>query len=126
MKALLLASLIFVGCAAPEAKRHYVYSEAQNKKENAKEEFSKIYELSKTPDYELERKFEELLEQASAKILAASSYYFSYSLSPYGAVYPFSSVKVNCLFSGSFSKADAKRTCDDFFKEVDIKLSLIK
>lgn len=126
MKRLLILFAFFFACAAPESKKYYVYSSEDSKKEAVSKEFSRIYELSKTPDYDLERKFEEALEDSSSKAFSNASGHFSYSLTPFGAVYPFSSVKVVCFYSGSTSQSEAEKTCGNFFKELDIKYSLLK
>ncbi len=126
MRYLIIFAFILAGCAATAEKKHYIYSGPQEEKAGAKEEFSRIYELSKTPDYELEKKFETILEEASSKVFVSASSYYSYSMSPYGAVYPFSSVKVTCLFAGYAGKDDAKKICSDFFREIETGLALAK
>ena len=82
----------------------------------------RTYELGKVPDQDREQAFQNLLDASHSSALklhgAADDIGFSYSLSPKGAVYPFSEVEVSCLIK----KADAssgKRLCRDFFKAVD-------
>lgn len=126
MKYLVIFAFILAGCAAMSEKKYYLYSSRQSESVAAKEEFSRIYELSKIPDYELEKKFTSILEEASSKVFSSASSYYSYSMSPYGAVYPFSRVKVACLFTGSARENDAKKTCFDFFQEIELGLRLAR
>jgi hypothetical protein len=80
------------------------------------------YTLGREPDQDREQAFQALLETAHAAALvkrgASPDTGLSYSLSPKGAVYPFSEVEIACLVQ----KADAgqgKALCKEFFKAVD-------
>ncbi len=90
---------------------------------------TRAYELGREPDQEREQAFQDLLEAARAEAVRkhgdASEIGFAYSLSPKGAVYPFSEVEVSCLMQ----KADAAqgdKLCSDFFGTVDAGLKKIK
>ena len=83
---------------------------------------ARSYALGREPDQEREQAFQDLLAAAHTAALdkrgAAPETGLSYSLSPKGAVYPFSKVEVACLVQ----RADAsqgKALCREFFKAVD-------
>lgn len=113
-------SVFFASCMPRAEKKVFVYSDLKDKNYKSAE-FSKIYELSKNQNYEIEGAFSEILEAASLKTLGKKDEgYFSYSLSPEGAVYPFSKVSLKCVFSSDSSYEKARDVCREFFNEVDV------
>ncbi|MFA6434368.1 MAG: hypothetical protein WCW52_06700 [Elusimicrobiales bacterium] len=122
MKKLLLVptGLLFVwACAGPGGPA------APSPRQRAVAQAARTYALGKVPDQDREQAFQDLLAAAHSEALkqhgAANEIGFSYSLSPKGAVYPFSEVEVVCLIK----KADSysgKQLCRNFFKTVDAGL----
>lgn len=87
---------------------------------------SRSYRLGREPDQERERSFQELLDSAHASALVSRAAFpgaaFSYTVSPKGAVYPFSEVEVACLVKkAEYSRGRA--LCREFFRAVDAGLS---
>ena len=116
------ALTVLWGCAGPKGPG------ASSPRQRAVVNSSRTYALGKVPDQEREQAFQDLLEAAQAAAIkkhgGASEIGFSYSLSPKGAVYPFSEVEVSCLMQ----KADAsegERLCSDFFGTVEDGLKKI-
>lgn len=110
------AIFFFCGCAG--TKGHGASSPRQRAVVNS----SRTYALGRVPDQEREQAFQDLLAAAQAEAVrkhgGAWEIGFAYSLSPRGAVYPFSEVEVSCLMQ----KADAsqgEQLCSDFFSAVD-------
>ena len=118
--------LIVLSCAPVQEKKVFVYG-TQEEQVKMASEFFRIYELSKTQDYETERKFNEALEEAALNNLGKSDKgYFSYAIIPEGAIYPFSKVRVKCIFSAKSNIGEAKEICEKFFENIDKKYSLIR
>ena len=116
------ALTLLLGCAGPKGQG------ASSPRQRAVVHSSRNYALGKVPDQEREQAFQDLLEAARADAVKkhgdALEIGFSYSLSPKGAVYPFSEVEVSCLMQ----KADAsqgEKLCSDFFSAVDAGLKKI-
>ena len=114
--------MLLWGCAGPKGQG------ASSPRQRAVVNSSRTYALGKVPDQEREQAFQDLLEASRAEAVRkhgdALEIGFSYSLSPKGAVYPFSEVEVSCLMQ----KADAsqgKKLCSDFFSAVDAGLKKI-
>lgn len=111
----LLSVSCFSGCAGSGR------SVASSPRQKAVVHQRQAYVLGKVPDQAREQAFQDLLAAAQAAAVekhgAAGEIGFSYSLSPKGAVYPFSEVEVACLMK----KADAsegKELCSEFFSAV--------
>lgn len=87
---------------------------------------SRTYVLGRTPDQGREQAFQELLDLAYNGAVKNHSgdnpmeIGFSYSLTPKGAVYPFSEVEVACLMKRADS-GYGKALCADFFGAIDSK-----
>ena len=110
------ALIVFWGCAGPKGPG------APSPRQRAVVNSSRTYALGRVPDQEREQAFQDLLEAARAEAVkkhgGASEIGFAYSLSPKGAVYPFSEAEVSCLMQ----KADAsqgEKLCSGFFSAVD-------
>ncbi len=116
------ALIVLWGCAGPKGRG------ASSPRQRAVVHSSRTYALGRVPDQEREQAFQDLLETARTSAVrkhgGASEIGFAYSLSPKGAVYPFSEVEVSCLMQ----KADAsqgEKLCSDFFSTVDAGLKRI-
>ena len=84
----------------------------------------KVFTLVKTPDPELEGSLEGLLSASYDVAVKNHSgdqpmeIGFTYSISPRGAVYPFSEVEVSCIMQEKYAKRYGPDLCRDFFGEV--------
>lgn len=126
ISSLFIFSIFLYSCMPPAEKKLLVYN-SQESPSAKTSEFSRLYELSKTQDYELENAFNDELEASSAAVLGKTEKgYFSYSLKPEGAIYPFARVRVNCVFSSDISKEKAAEICARFFGELDRRHKLLK
>jgi len=110
------ALVVLWGCAGTKGP------DGSSPRQRAVVNSSRTYALGRVPDQEREQAFQDLLEAARSEAVKkhgeASEIGFAYSLSPKGAVYPFSEVEVSCLMQ----KADAsegEKLCSDFFSAVD-------
>lgn len=117
------ALVVLWGCAGPKGPGAF------SPRQRAVVHSGRTYALGRVPDQEREQAFQDLLEAARAAAVqkhgGASEVGFAYSLSPKGAVYPFSEVEVSCLIQ----KADAsqgEKLCSGFFSAVDAGLNKIK
>lgn len=87
-----------------------------------------VFKLVKTPDPELEAALEGVLSasyDASAKAYAGDSPLeigFAYSLSPKGAVYPFSEIEVSCLMQERYARSRGPELCGYFFEDLGRRL----
>jgi hypothetical protein len=87
-----------------------------------------IFKLGRTPDPGLEADLEGLLSASHAT--AARNHSgdnpmrtgFTYSLSPRGAVYPFSEIEVSCIIQEKYARSTGPELCGDFFRELDVKI----
>lgn len=92
---------------------------------------ARTYVLGKVPDQEREQAFQELLVAAHARAVKdhaggdSGDAGFSYSLTPKGAVYPFSEVEVSCLVQASYSNRRGRKFCSDFFRIIETRLKTI-
>ncbi len=119
-------SIFFASCMPKGEKRVFVYSDLKGKNQKSAE-FLKTYELSKNQNYELESAFNDITESASLKTLGKREEgYFSYSIFPEGAIYPFSKVSVKCVFSSDSSYEKAREVCKEFFNEIDTRYSKLQ
>ena len=85
------------------------------------------YALSKIPDPELEAALPDLLAQSYDFALkrsadAPAEAGFSYTLSPKGAVYPFSEVEVSCVIREKYASRYGPGLCSAFFSALDKKI----
>jgi hypothetical protein len=87
-----------------------------------------IFTLVKTPDPELEASLEGLLSASYDVAVKNHSgdkpmeIGFTYSISPRGAVYPFSEVEVSCIMQEKYSRRYGPKLCRDFFGEVGARI----
>lgn len=88
----------------------------------------KTFKLVKTPDPDLEASLEGMLlssyeaavrEHSGDKPLEIG---FTYSISPRGAVYPFSEIEVSCIMQERYAKRSGPQLCGDFFRELGVKV----
>lgn len=123
---LCISCAFLYSCMPPADKKLLVFN-SQEIPTAKISEFSRVYELSKTQDYELENAFNDELEASSSAVLGKTEKgHFSYSLKPEGAIYPFARVRVNCVFSSDISKEKAAEICARFFSELDRRHKLLK
>ena len=88
----------------------------------------KVFKLVKTPDPELEASLEGLLSASYDVAVKNHSgdkpmeIGFTYSVSPRGAVYPFSEIEVSCIMQEKYSRRYGPELCRDFFGEVGARV----
>ncbi len=88
----------------------------------------KVFKLVKTPDPELEASLEGLLSASYDVAVKNHSgdkpmeIGFTYSVSPRGAVYPFSEIEVSCIMQERYSRRYGPELCRDFFGEVGARV----
>lgn len=124
---LLAAAVFFCACAAP---REAVMTPPQKPAgPGAASVFEKrTLKLVKTPDPDLELQLESLLSASyDAAVVRHSGANpmeigFTYSLSPRGAVYPFSEIEVSCIMQDKFARRHGPGLCADFFSELEQKI----
>ncbi|HAT72691.1 MAG TPA: hypothetical protein DCS63_07730 [Elusimicrobia bacterium] len=86
------------------------------------------FKLLKTPDPEFEAAMEGLLSssyEAAAKNHAGDrpmDIGFTYSMSPRGAVYPFSEIEVSCIIQERHAKSHGPELCGDLFRQLGVKV----
>jgi hypothetical protein len=82
----------------------------------------------KTPDPDLEAALEGmLLSSYNAAVKAHDGdkpleIGFTYSISPKGAIYPFSEIEVDCIMQEKYAKRSGPQLCGDFFRELGAKV----
>ena len=114
----IVALLALGACAAPKpgapapARERAVVFQTRN------------YPLSKIPDPELEIALPDLLAQSYDSALkkaadAPTDAGFSYTLSPKGAVYPFSEVEVSCVIREKYASRYGAEICAAFYSALD-------
>ncbi|MCM2267764.1 MAG: hypothetical protein NDI60_08350 [Elusimicrobiales bacterium] len=113
----LLAAALLCACSGPRG--------AGPASKSAAVVFQKqTFKLLKTPDPDFEAALEGLLSasyEAAVKAHAGDSPLeigFGYSLSPKGAVYPFSEIEVSCLMQARYASGRGPELCGDFFGEL--------
>lgn len=88
----------------------------------------RAFMLSKTPDADLEAALEGFLSasydtavrnHAGDKPMETG---FTYSLSPKGAVYPFSEIEVSCIMQEKYARRSGPEICGDFFRDLDARI----
>ena len=88
----------------------------------------KVFKLVKTPDSELEASLEGLLSASYDVAVKNHSgdkpmeIGFTYSVSPRGAVYPFSEIEVSCIMQEKYSRRYGPELCRNFFSEVGARV----
>lgn len=88
----------------------------------------RTFKLVKTPDPDLEAALEGLLSSgydAAVRKHAGDNLMdigFTYSLSPKGAVYPFSEIEVSCILQERYAARRGAALCGDFFAELDTQI----
>lgn len=125
---LLAAAALFCACAAPREAAHTPLQKPAGP--GAASVFEKrTFKLVKTPDPDLELQLESLLSASyDAAVVRHSGTNpmeigFTYSLSPRGAVYPFSEIEVSCIMQDKFARRHGPGLCADFFAELDRKIA---
>jgi hypothetical protein len=87
-----------------------------------------VFKFTKTPDPDLEQALEGMLSDSYA--LAVRNHTgdkpmeigFTYSLSPRGAVYPFSEIEISCIMQDRFAGRYGRELCGDFFTQFGARL----
>ncbi|MGC9071029.1 MAG: hypothetical protein ACP5IO_06970 [Elusimicrobiales bacterium] len=129
-KDILLIIIFFVSCmyTNPEKKTYLIKSDEKGEKDIINLNFpSQIFYLSKTPDYALEERFRESVDNAWERAYEKYSINFNYSILPDGAVYPYSQVKVVCMSDAkTFSSNKFIENCNYFFSVIKDNLLKIK
>jgi hypothetical protein len=117
---LCLAAALLAACGAPKPA-----GQAPAPVRGAAVVFQKkVFKLAKTPDPELEASLEGLLSASYDVAVKNHSgdkpmeIGFTYSVSPRGAVYPFSEVEVSCIMQERYARRYGPELCRDFFGEV--------
>ncbi len=117
---LCLAAALLAACGAPKPA-----GQATAPVRGAAVVFQKkVFPLVKTPDPELEASLEGLLSASYDVAVKNHSgdkpmeIGFTYSVSPRGAVYPFSEVEVSCIMQEKYAKRYGPELCGDLFAEV--------
>lgn len=105
-----------------QRKDSFVISNKENiKRENYDNEtFEKEFELSKNGDYYIEQEFSKIVDDSASESFDKNGFY-SYIIHPQGAVYPFSRVKVKCIYGKNISHNIAKENCLKFLNRIQGK-----
>jgi hypothetical protein len=126
--ALLAAAVLFCACAAP--REAVVTPPQQPSGPGAASVFEKrTFKLVKTPDPDLELQLESLLSASYDVAVMRHSgtnpmeIGFTYSLSPRGAVYPFSEIEVSCIMQDKYARRHGPGLCADFYAELERQIS---
>ncbi len=125
----LITLIFFLSCLHKNTeKKVYVIKSDKKEEESFKPDFpSQIFSLSKTPNYTLEEKLREIVDNAWEKTYEKYLLNFNYSISPEGAIYPYSEVKIVCLTdSKTFLSTKFNENCNYFFNIIKNNLSKIK
>lgn len=87
---------------------------------------TRTYLLGRIPDQEMERAFHNYV-MASAKLArkrvlrGKTGIGFNYTLTPKGAVYPFSDVEVACIVQSRYVRRYGRSLCSEMFMRIDRK-----
>lgn len=121
---LCLAAALLAACGAPRPA-----GQAPAQARGAAVVFQKkVFKLVKTPDPDLEASLEGLLSAGYDVAVKNHSgdkpmeIGFTYSVSPRGAVYPFSEIEVSCIMQEKFASRYGPELCRDFFGEVGARV----
>lgn len=137
---ILIIVLCAISACVPQRKQSFISTEI-NKEQGTKTDghekseaivFEKqSFFLSKTPDVELEEKFQSVLDSSFTTAVYNHSgdnpmaIGFTYSMRLTGAIYPFSEVEVSCIIQRNYSDLGAE-LCGDFFKSLQTGLKDLK
>lgn len=124
----LLPAALLCACSAPEAEKPGQL-QGQFSGPSAATVFEKrTFKLVKIPDPDLEGALEGLLSASYESAVAKHAgdnpmdIGFTYSLTPRGAVYPFSEIEVSCILQEKYAARRGGRLCGDFFGDLDARL----
>jgi hypothetical protein len=90
----------------------------------------RVFKLSKTPNPEIEAGLQDALDGAFSSAVRSHSgekpmeIGFTYTVSPKGAIYPFSEVEVACLMQEKYRSKGVK-LCRDFFAAMDTRIKTL-
>jgi hypothetical protein len=124
LPALFLAAALLAGCGAPRPAGQT----AAQARSAAVVFQKKVFKLVKTPDPDLEASLEGLLSASYGVAVKNHSgdkpieIGFTYSISPRGAVYPFSELEVSCIMQEKYSRRYGPELCGDFFDDLGLRL----
>ena len=125
---LLAAAVLFCACAAP--REAVMTQPLKPAGPGAASVFEKrTFKLVKTPDPDLELQLESLLSASyDAAVVRHSgadpiTVGFTYSLSPRGAVYPFSEIEVSCIMQDKYASRHGPGLCADFYAELERQIA---
>lgn len=126
--AALTALLVLAGCAGGRIEGTRPAADIPSGPSAATVFENRTFKLSKTPDPELELALEGIL---SSSYEAAVNRYsggdpmdigFTYSMSPKGAIYPFSEIEVSCIMQQKYAGKKGPALCADFFAGVTARI----
>ena len=87
---------------------------------------TRSYQLSKIPDPDLETALPGIVGESHSyafkKTAAPAAAGLSYTLTPKGAVYPFSEVEVSCVIREKYASRYGAGFCSAFFSDLDRKI----
>ena len=125
-----LAAALACGCATPRSgveegtgARGARHRAAAQPVSRAVVYDKRVFRLSKNPDPDLEAGLEDMLTasyEAAARTLDGDKPLdigFTYSMSPKGAVYPFSEVEVSCIMQEKYSHKLGPQLCGELYRE---------
>lgn len=119
------------GCAVPAVQNPAAAPAAPPSRRQAVAHQTRTYALGKVPDQDREQAFQNLLDSALAQAAKKQAgdkpleIGFSYSLTPKGAVYPFSEVEVSCLVQALHASGSGGELCAEFFRVIDSRIKKI-
>lgn len=87
---------------------------------------TRTYLLGRIPDQEMERAFHDYVmasaESARKRVLKGKTGIgFNYTLTPKGAVYPFSEVEIACIVQSRYVRRYGRSLCFEMFMRIDRK-----
>ena len=121
-----LLSLFSLCCKTTQPSIEYTHRVFNKNQQHLEEEqnLSRIYRLKKSQDYDFEERFKNEIEKIYQKVYNEHQVVFTYTLSPFGAIYSFSEVIVRCIPDKKLSKS--YQACYSFLKSVDDYYNTIK
>lgn len=124
---LLITLAIFLTNCSQMTKTNYIItSEKTQQRENQNQinPISRRFHLSKTQNYELERKFFEIVDESYNETYNRFNLNFNYSITPEGVIYSYSEVTITCIPSTKTSDAERfNQNCSYFFSLIEKRLS---